>query len=52
MLELAPLLWARTRARLDAKALENDLGLIAIPPSRTAEELFSALLRQRSCSLR
>jgi len=31
MLELAPLFWARTRARLDAKALENDLGPIAIP---------------------
>lgn len=31
MLELAPLFWARTRARLGAKALEADLGPIAIP---------------------
>jgi len=31
MLELTPLFWARTRARLDAKALEAELGPIAIP---------------------
>ncbi len=31
MLELTPLFWARTRARLDAKALEAELGSIAIP---------------------
>lgn len=31
MLELAPLFWARTRARLDATALEKELGPIAIP---------------------
>ena len=31
MLELTPLFWARTRARLDAKVLEAELGPIAIP---------------------
>lgn len=31
MLELAPLFWARTRARLDPTALAMDLGPIAIP---------------------
>lgn len=31
MLELTPLFWARTRARLDAKALEAELGPIALP---------------------
>lgn len=31
MLELAPLFWARTRARLDADALACELGPIAIP---------------------
>lgn len=31
MLELAPLLWARTRERLDPKALAAELGPIAIP---------------------
>jgi transposase len=31
MLELAPLFWARTRARLDADALAQELGPIAIP---------------------
>jgi transposase len=32
MLELAPLFWSRTRARLDSKALSADLGPIEIPP--------------------
>jgi hypothetical protein len=31
MLELTPLFWSRTRARLDATELRNDLGPIAIP---------------------
>jgi transposase len=31
MLELAPLFWARTRARLDPKQLEAELGPISIP---------------------
>jgi transposase len=31
MLELAPLFWARTRARLDPDALKQELGPIAIP---------------------
>jgi transposase len=31
MLELAPLFWARTRARLDAHALAMELGPIAVP---------------------
>jgi transposase len=31
MLELAPLFWARTRARLDPKALAAELGPISIP---------------------
>ncbi|HMI84601.1 MAG TPA: transposase domain-containing protein [Polyangiaceae bacterium] len=31
MLELAPLFWARTRARLDAAELEKEIGWIAIP---------------------
>jgi transposase len=31
MLELAPLFWERTRARLDPKALALELGLISIP---------------------
>lgn len=31
MLELAPLFWARTRARLDADALAMELGPIAVP---------------------
>jgi transposase len=31
MLELAPLFWERTRARLDPKQLEAELGSIAIP---------------------
>jgi hypothetical protein len=31
MLELSPLFWARTRARLDAMRLASDLGPIAIP---------------------
>jgi hypothetical protein len=31
MLELAPLFWARTRARLDANQLQAELGLIDIP---------------------
>jgi hypothetical protein len=32
MLELAPLFWSRTRARLDPDHLEADIGLIAVPP--------------------
>lgn len=31
MLELAPLFWARTRARLDAEQLAAEVGVIAIP---------------------
>jgi hypothetical protein len=31
MLELAPLFWARTRARLDPSKLADDLGPIDIP---------------------
>jgi transposase len=31
MLELAPLFWARTAARLDAAQLSKEVGLIAIP---------------------
>jgi len=31
MLELAPLFWARTRARLDADALAKELGRIVVP---------------------
>lgn len=31
MLELAPLFWAKTRARLDAVALAQEVGPIAIP---------------------
>ncbi|HEX5658336.1 MAG TPA: transposase [Polyangiales bacterium] len=31
MLELAPLFWARTRDRLDAKQLAAELGPIAVP---------------------
>jgi transposase len=31
MLELAPLFWARTRARLDADALACEVGIISIP---------------------
>jgi transposase len=31
MIELAPLFWARTRARLDPKALAMELGPIEIP---------------------
>jgi hypothetical protein len=31
MLELAPLFWERTRARLDAEQLAAELGPIAIP---------------------
>jgi hypothetical protein len=31
MLELAPLFWERTRARLDPKALAMELGAISIP---------------------
>jgi transposase len=31
MLELAPLFWARTRARLDADALAREVGIIPIP---------------------
>jgi hypothetical protein len=31
MLELAPLFWARTRDRLDPKALAEELGPISIP---------------------
>jgi len=31
MLELAPLFWERTRARLDAKELEKEIGWVAIP---------------------
>jgi len=31
MLELAPLFWVRTRARLDAAELEKEIGWIAIP---------------------
>jgi transposase len=31
MLELAPLFWERTRARLDPKQLEAELGLVTIP---------------------
>jgi hypothetical protein len=31
MLELAPLFWARTRARLDAAQLASDLGPISVP---------------------
>jgi hypothetical protein len=31
MLELAPLFWKRTRARLDAAELEKEIGWIAIP---------------------
>lgn len=32
MLELAPLFWPRTRARLDAAELEADIGWLTIPP--------------------
>lgn len=47
MLELAPLFWSRTRARLDASALEKELGPIAIPlepldTSAAAEEQAAA----------
>ena len=43
MLELAPLFWARTRARLDPKQLDAELGDVAIPAepldmSATAEQ--------------
>jgi hypothetical protein len=43
MLELAPLFWVRTRARLDAAELEREIGWIAIPKvpldtSATSEE--------------
>ena len=46
MLELAPLFWARTRARLDAAELEKEIGWIAIPAdpldtSTTPEEQLS-----------
>jgi transposase len=47
MLELAPLFWARTRARLDPKALAMELGPIAIP----AEPLdTSAATEQQAAS--
>jgi transposase len=47
MLELAPLFWARTRARLDPKALAMELGPIAIP----AEPLdTSAATEQQTAS--
>ena len=47
MLELAPLFWERTRARLDAEQLANDLGPISVPlepldTSATAEEQTAA----------
>lgn len=47
MLELAPLFWARTRARLDADKLADELGPIDIPvepldTSLTAEEQMAA----------
>jgi transposase len=46
MLELAPLFWKRTRARLDAAELEKEIGWIAIPKvpldtSATPEEQSS-----------
>jgi hypothetical protein len=31
MLELAPLFWVQTRARLDAEQLANEFGIIDIP---------------------
>jgi hypothetical protein len=31
MIELAPLFWARTRARLNAKQLADELGAVDIP---------------------
>jgi hypothetical protein len=31
MLELAPLFWPRTRARLDPELLEAEIGWIAVP---------------------
>jgi hypothetical protein len=31
MLELAPIFWARTRARLDAEQLAAEAGVLAIP---------------------
>ena len=31
MLELAPLFWERTRARLDAKEVDKEIGWIDIP---------------------
>jgi hypothetical protein len=47
MLELAPLFWARTRARLGPKALTMELGPIAIP----AEPLdTSAATEQQAAS--
>ena len=37
-LELAPKYWARTRARLVAKELEDELGPITVPPPPEAEQ--------------
>jgi transposase len=54
MLELAPLFWARTRARLDPTRLAEDLGPIAIPTvpldtnTATDQQRGAGL---RSCSL-
>jgi transposase len=44
MLELAPLFWARTRARLDAESLAKELGPLAIP----AEPLDTAAAKQQA----
>ncbi len=39
-LELAPAYWAQTRARLDPKELEAELGNVTVPPilADTAEQ--------------
>jgi transposase len=44
MLELAPLFWTRTRARLDSVALDRELGPIAIP----AEPLDTSSAKQQT----
>jgi transposase len=56
MLELAPLFWARTRARLDAKQLAADFGYISIPSepldtSLAIEATFAIAVQRNGWSL-
>jgi transposase len=46
MLELAPLFWARTRTRLNAERLAEDLGPIAIPAEPL--DMFTAAAQQQA----